>query len=92
MIHTPTRALHLHNILHAPQATKHLLSVHCFTRDNNIFFEYHPYHFVVRETATRIPLLHGRCIGGLYPLSFHDMKLALIALLLAHPSPELWHQ
>jgi hypothetical protein len=37
MIHTPTRALHLRHILHAPQATKHLLYVHHFTRDNNIF-------------------------------------------------------
>jgi hypothetical protein len=92
MIHTPTRALHIRNILHAPQATKHLLSVHLFTHDNNIFFEYHPYHFANKDTTKRIPLLHGRCIGGLYSLSFHDMNRALAALLSAHPTPELWHQ
>jgi hypothetical protein len=84
--------LHLRNILHAPQATKHLLSVHRFTRDNNVFFEYHPYHFFIKDTATRTPLLHGRCIGGLYPLSLHDIKRAPAVHLSTRPSPELWHQ
>jgi hypothetical protein len=60
MIHTPARALHLRHILHAPQATKHLLSVPCFTRG--------PYHFLVKDSAMKIPL-HGRCISGLYLLS-----------------------
>jgi hypothetical protein len=92
MIHTPTRALHLRHILHAPQATKHLLYVHRFTRDNNIFFEYHSYNFLVKDSATKIPLLHGRCIGGLYLLSFHDLKRASAALLMTRSTPELWHQ
>jgi hypothetical protein len=68
LIHTPIQTLHLRNILHAPQANKHLLSVHRFTRDNNVFFEFHPYHFLIKDTPTRIPLLRGRCVGGLYPL------------------------
>jgi hypothetical protein len=92
MIQTHACALHLRYILHAPQATKHLLSIHCFTRDNNVFFEYHLYHFLVMDSATKIPLLHGRCISGLYLLSFHDLKRASAALLMTCSTPELWHQ
>jgi hypothetical protein len=92
IIRTPVHALHLHNILHAPQATKHLLSVHRFTRDNNVFFEFHPYHFLVKDTPTRIPLLRSKCIGGMYPLSFHGAPISSTALLAARPSTDLWHQ
>lgn len=45
LIHTPSRNLHLKNILHTPKVTKNLLSVHRFTNDNNVFFEFHHNHF-----------------------------------------------
>jgi hypothetical protein len=35
LLQTPIRALHLRNILHAPQANKHLLSIHL---DNTNFY------------------------------------------------------
>jgi hypothetical protein len=92
LIKTPIHALHLHNILHAPQATKHLLSVHRFTRDNNVFFEFHPFHFLVKDAPTRIPLLRGSCVGGLYPMSFHGINQNPAVLLAARPTPDLWHR
>jgi hypothetical protein len=92
LIRTLVRTLHLCNILHAPHANKHLLSVHRFTRDNNVFFEFHPYHFLIKDTPTRIPLLRGRCVGGLYPLHHNGATSSLEALLAVHPSPMLWHQ
>jgi hypothetical protein len=92
LLQTPIRALHLRNILHAPQANKHLLSVHQFTRDNHVFFEFHPYHFLIKDTTTRIPLLRGRCVGGLYPLSFHGAPMTPAALLASRPSADMWHQ
>jgi hypothetical protein len=45
-IHTQHRDLKLKNILHVPQATKNLVSVHCFTPDNNVFLEFHPFFFL----------------------------------------------
>jgi hypothetical protein len=36
------RQLVLHDVLHIPKIAKHLLSVHKFSRDNDVFFEYHP--------------------------------------------------
>jgi hypothetical protein len=91
LLRAPICFLQLRNILHAPQANKHLLSVHRFTRDNHIFFEFHPFHFLVKDSM-RIPLLHGRCVDGLYPLSFHGASKTTSALLSTHPSAELWHQ
>jgi hypothetical protein len=92
LLHTPVCAFHLRNILHAPQATNHLLYVHHFTHDNNAFFEFHPCHFLIKYTPTRTPLPHGRCVGGLYPLSFHGVKHLLSAFLATRPSFETWHQ
>jgi hypothetical protein len=40
-IYTHDRDLILKNILHVPNASKNLVSVHKFTYDNNIFFEFH---------------------------------------------------
>lgn len=40
-----SRPLHLKHVLHVPKIDKHLLSVHKFACDNDVFFEFHP-HFV----------------------------------------------
>jgi hypothetical protein len=42
IIHTPYRDLQLNNILHVPQSSKTLASIHQITYDNNVFFELHP--------------------------------------------------
>jgi hypothetical protein len=47
------------------QHVSHSLSVHRFTCDNHVFFEFHPFHFLIKDATTRIPFLHGRCVGGL---------------------------
>jgi hypothetical protein len=81
LLRTLVCALHLRNILHAPQANEHLLSVHRVTRDNHAFFEFQPFHFLIKDSTTRIPLLRGRCVGGMYPLSFSDAPVPQAAFL-----------
>jgi hypothetical protein len=44
-LNTANHPLALYNILHVPNITKNLISVHKFSRDNGVFFEYHPCHF-----------------------------------------------
>jgi hypothetical protein len=56
------------NILHVLNASKNLVFIHKFTYDNNAFFEFHHWHFLLKYRATRKPLLRGRCKNGLYPL------------------------
>jgi hypothetical protein len=41
LIHTPYRDLKLNNILHVPQSSKSLASIHRIAYDNNLFFELH---------------------------------------------------
>jgi hypothetical protein len=44
-IHFRDCNLILKDILHVPTSSKNLVSVHKFTRDNNAFFEIHPWYF-----------------------------------------------
>jgi hypothetical protein len=67
-IHTPYHDLKLNNILHVPQLSKSLASVHRITSDNNVFFELHPDVFFIKDRESKRTLLQGRSKGGLYPL------------------------
>ena len=82
-INTATRPLALQNVLHVPDISKHLLSVHKLSRDNNVFFEFHPFHFLIKDRTTRRKLLEGRCESGLYPIKPSDvesLKQALVSV------------
>jgi hypothetical protein len=66
-IHTHERDLILKDILHAPSTSKNLVSVYKFTYDNNAFFEFHPWYFLLKDRDMKNLLLQGRCRSGLYP-------------------------
>jgi len=51
-LHTPVRNLLLRNILHVPSAHKSLASVHRLALDNNVYFEFHPNFFLIKDRAT----------------------------------------
>jgi histone deacetylase 1/2 len=68
IIRSPLRDLHLNHVLHVPQASKNLASVHRITSDNNVFFELHPDFFFIKDRESRKTLLQGKSRGGLYPL------------------------
>jgi hypothetical protein len=71
-IRTPHRKLELCNALHVSKATKNLMSIHHFSLDNNVFFEIHPWFFLIKDQNTRSILLRGKCHDGLYPLSMSN--------------------
>jgi hypothetical protein len=77
IVHTQCRNLNLENILHVPSATKNLISVHRLTTDNNVFLEFHPNFFLIKDRDTKITLLKGRCHKGLYPLPSASTKQVL---------------
>jgi hypothetical protein len=58
-IHTHDHDIVLKNILHVPQASKNLVSVHKLTFDNDAFMEFHPYFFLIKDGASR-RILHLR--------------------------------
>jgi hypothetical protein len=59
IITTATHPLVLYNILHVPDISRHLLSFHKFSHNNDAFFEYHPWHFSVKDRQSQKTLLHG---------------------------------
>ena len=87
-----TNSLLLKNVLHVPNISKHLHSVHKLVPDNPIFIEFHPDLFFVKDKATRKTILHGRSRGGLYPIPFgraasshHDFSGVKV-------SSQQWHE
>lgn len=56
---TASRPLLLKNVLSAPAMTKNLLSMHKLL-DNHAYAEAYPYHFYVKDQATKALLLQGR--------------------------------
>jgi hypothetical protein len=92
-LHTPTRDLHLNNILHVPNANKSLACVHRIATDNNAFLEFHPIFFLIKDQATITTLHRGRCSGRLYPLglSREGVNRSKQALRVNKPSTSRWH-
>jgi hypothetical protein len=68
IIPTTTCPLTLNNVLHVSSAHKNLIFVHRFTLDNDMFIEFHPYFFLIKDRQTKKVLLHGQYKGGLYHL------------------------
>jgi hypothetical protein len=56
------RPLAFRGVLHVPNITKNLLSVHKFTRDNDVFLNFIHGLFLVKDRNTRSKLLEGRLV------------------------------
>jgi histone deacetylase 1/2 len=54
--------------LHVPSTKKNLISIHKLALDNNVFFEFHPNFFLIKDRDMKTTLLEGPCRKGLYPL------------------------
>jgi len=93
-IYTPHRSFTLSNVLHVPAITKPLLSVQKFYLDNNVYFEFHPRVFYVKDLNTHEILLSGQSKDGLYALT----KSSVTSVPQAYWSPctsasaDLWHR
>jgi histone deacetylase 1/2 len=74
---------------HKPQ--KNLCSVNRLAKDNNVFLEFHPDHFLIKEQVTRKTLHSGRCEGGLYPLRASTSSNKQVLGVTTKPSSSLWH-
>jgi hypothetical protein len=87
--------LYLHNILHVPGLSKHLLSMQKLAHDNHAFVELHPSFFYVKDQTTRRVLLHGRSRNRLYPVSCPTSSSSASSCPVAYSSVtvsgDLWH-
>lgn len=67
-IHSPSKPLHLHNILVVPNIIKNLISVRQFTIDNYCSIQFDPYGFSVKDLLTGTVILRCNSIGPLYSM------------------------
>jgi hypothetical protein len=56
----------LRHVLHVPKITKNLISIQKFTADNNVFIEFHPSCFFVKDHMSGKILHQGPSRNGLY--------------------------
>lgn len=87
-IASPSHTFQLRNILHVPSAAKNLVSVHRFTSDNDVFIEFHPSFFLIKDKATKKILHKGPCRRGLYPLPASSKQ----AFASSRESVTRWHE
>ncbi|GJZ33693.1 ribonuclease H-like domain-containing protein [Tanacetum coccineum] len=66
---TPTKSLHLNNVLITPHIVKNLIYVRQFIRDNNCTIEFDAFGFSVKDFLTRWVLLRCDSTGDLYPVT-----------------------
>jgi histone deacetylase 1/2 len=91
-LNTIAKPLNLRNILHVPHITKNILYVHKITLDNVVFIEIHPYHFVVKDQASKRRVLQGKCESGLYPIRSSEINANKCVKFSARVSKEQWHR
>ncbi|GJZ42405.1 ribonuclease H-like domain-containing protein [Tanacetum coccineum] len=84
---TPTKTLHLNNVLITPHIVKKLIYVRQFVRDNNCTVEFDTFGFSVKDFMTRRVLLRCDSTGDLYPVT--TPSLIPQSLLV---SQHTWHQ
>jgi hypothetical protein len=83
----------LHNTLRVPNIHNNLVSVHNFTRSNNVYIEFHPFYFLVKDRNTGTTILRGDCQDGVYPLPQLSsiQKPPTLALVGERTTLDLWH-
>jgi len=82
----------LPSLLHVPKITKNLISVNQFARDNNVYLEFHPQFFCVKDCLTHHLLLQGPSKGGLYPWPSNNSSASNLAAFVGEKaSVDQWH-
>ncbi|GJT69934.1 hypothetical protein Tco_1029220 [Tanacetum coccineum] len=66
---TPTKSLHLNNVLNTPHIVKNLIYVRQFIHDNNCTIEFDAFSFFVKDLLMRRVLLRCDSTGDLYPVT-----------------------
>ncbi|KAJ0020732.1 hypothetical protein Pint_31511 [Pistacia integerrima] len=91
---SPSCIFHLRDTLCVPTIKKHLISVHHFTKQNNVYFEFHPSHFFVNDRITGATLLKGECEDGVYPLPETMATVSKPAITYVHErtTTDGWHK
>ncbi|RVW14928.1 Retrovirus-related Pol polyprotein from transposon RE2 [Vitis vinifera] len=87
----PNRKFQVEDTLCVPTINKNLISVHHYTKQNNVILEFHPTYFLAKDWRTGEILLQGPCENGVYPLPSSPAATP-IAFVHERTSAVGWHQ
>jgi len=87
----PTTNLKLNDVLVVPAIKKKPLYVSQFTRDNNCYFMFYPWGFILKDMKTKQVILKGFMKDGLYPINLQQLSTIPISFLANKVSSNLWH-
>ncbi|RVX19312.1 Retrovirus-related Pol polyprotein from transposon RE1 [Vitis vinifera] len=87
----PNKKFQVEDTLCVPTINKNLISVHHFTKQNNVILEFHPTYFLVKDRRMGEILLQGPCENGVYPLPSSPAATP-IAFVHERTSVASWHQ
>jgi hypothetical protein len=71
-IYTPSKNIHLNNVLCVPKVTKNLVSIHHLAEDIYVFVKFHPVSFVSKIRKRRISFLKGNAAHVSTPYHHHQ--------------------
>ena len=93
-LHSPNRTFILRDTLCVPNLCKNLISVHHLTKQNNVFVEFHPFHFFVKDKITGAILIRGVCDNGVYtfPGKMVASSSQMVANVHERASIDDWHK
>lgn len=99
-VHTSSSSFKLTNVLHLPQISSNLLSVHQFSKDNNCIFIFDSSGFTIQDCLSKRILFQGRSGNGgsgngLYPFRTSSSLLqptAPTVLFGEKSSIDVWHK
>jgi len=78
-------------VLVVPDIKKKLLSVSQFTRDNNCYFLFYPWGFLLKDMKTKQVILKGFMADGLYPINMRQLSHHSFSFLANKVPGSLWH-
>ena len=84
---------HLKKVYHVSHLTTNLISVSKFCTDNNVFSQFHPKFFLVRDQVSRQVLFQGQLKNGLYefPPLIDDALAVFYTPTTSNITSSLWH-
>lgn len=69
LTYPPQKTFHFHDTLGVPNLHKNLISIHYFTKHNDVFIKFHPFYFLMKEQTMRAILLKSACENDVYLFS-----------------------
>ena len=91
-LHSPHRTFTLRDTLCVPNLCKNLISVNHLTKQNNVFVEFHPFYFLVKDKISGAILLKEACNNGIYTFPKSIVASKKVANVHERTSIDGWHK